>query len=180
MSLKSITVLSIIGAVVLLGVMIVPYIISTSNLEVELRNSYNAEVDHNKMVKSKTFKVVQQKAGVLNKYAEDFSNAFEGMMKARYEGDDGVMFKWIKEHNPNFSVEMYKDLSVAIESQAAEFLTVQTKLRDIKREHDNLRTKFPSSLIVGKRKELELFVIVSSRTEEDFKNKVDSDTSKLF
>jgi hypothetical protein len=161
-------------------VWMVPFIISTSNQEIELRNQYTAETDHNKMVKNKTWKVIQQKANVTDKYAKDFSKAYEGMMNARYAGDDQVMFKWIKEANPNFSVEMYKDLSVAIESQSAEFLTVQTRLRDIKREHDNLRLKFPTSLVVGKRKELELFVIVSDRTTQDFKNKTDSDTNKLF
>ena len=180
MTVKSVTIWSIVAVFIMIAFFIGQTWISISNSEITLRNSYTAEIDHNKMVKSKTWKVIQQKAGVLDKYAKDFSKVYEGMMSARYAGDDQVMFKWIKEANPNFSVEMYKDLSNAIESQSSEFLQVQTRLRDIKREHDNLRTKFPSSIFVGNRKELEACVIVSSQTTRDFENKIDSDTNKLF
>ena len=93
-------------------------------------------------------------------------------MSGRYAGDakQSPMFKWIQEQNPNFSVELYKNLDDAIEGQREEFAMVQKRLIDIKREHQLLRQKFPSSLFVGGRPELEIQIVTSTKTEETFKS----------
>lgn len=98
-------------------------------------------------------------------------------MDKRYAGNDQLMFKWIQEANPNFSVEMYKDLSLSIESNRAEFARVQQKLIDVKREHDNLRMKFPSSIVCSFKgvKELELKLVTSAKTDEAFKTGKEED-----
>ena len=180
MKVKTIAILSTIAAVVIVAVMLIGAGISISNNEVDLRNTYNAELDRNKMVKSKTFDVVHQQAGVVSQFADDFIKVWSTASESRYGKDQNVVFKWIKEQNPNFTPEMYTKLNNAIEANKTEFLISQTKLRDIKKEHDNLRLKFPSSLICGSRKELEAFVIVSARTTHDFDTKIDSDTGNVF
>jgi hypothetical protein len=177
---KTIAIITTVVVVVIVAILCIGGGISISNEEVDLRNTYNAELDHNKMVKNKTFEVVHQIANVASQYADDFIKVWATASGSRYANDKNVVFKWIKEQNPNFTPEMYSKLDNAIEANKTEFLLSQTKLRDIKKEHDNLRTKFPSSMIVGSRKELEAYVIVSGRTTHDFQTKIDSDTENVF
>lgn len=151
------------------------------NQEIELRNQAVAQEDANKLTFDKVWKVLKQKAGVTDKYASDFKDIYSGLMNSRYQGDQksNPMFKWIQERNPNFSVDLYKDLSSAIESNRAEFLRVQKRLVDIKREHDNLRLKFPSSIFVGSKPELDIKLVTSGKTEATF-NTGKEDNVDLF
>lgn len=169
--------LTVIVAVLVFGGITTIIGIGWSNEEIKLRNKYEAQLDVNKAVKDKTWKVVKQKAGVLEKYADDFKEAFNSIMSERYQGEvaGAPMFKWIKEHQPDFSVEMYMDLSDAIESNQAEFLEVQKVLRSVKQEHDDLILTFPSKIIVGKRKPLKAIVITSTKTKKIFETGVDDD-----
>ena len=157
----------LVAAIVLILVMMN---VSYKNAEIELRNQATAQEETNKATFDKVWKTLKQKAGVTDKYAADFKSTFGGLMKDRYAGDQkgNPMFKWIQERNPKFSVELYKDLSQAIESNRATFLRVQNRLVDIKREHDNLRQKFPSSIFVGSKPELEVTIVTSSKTEKTF------------
>jgi len=90
------------------------------------------------------------------------------LMNERYDEEGSIAFKWIKEDNPDFSVELFKALTDQIASLRAEFATVQKRLIDIKREHDNLRQKFPSSLFVGSREALKVNIVTSTATEKAF------------
>lgn len=106
----------------------------------------------------------------MDKQRDDFKSVYVSIMSERYQGETAgaPAFKWITEHNPSFPMDLYKDVSEAIESNRSEFLRVQKRLIDIKREHDNLRQKFPSSIIVGGRPELEIQVVTSSKTKRTF------------
>ena len=70
---------------------------------------------------------------------------------------------------------MQKDLGDSIEANRAEFARVQSRLIDIKREHDVLRKRFPSKLIVGSRPELEINIVTSTKTQKVFETKIDDD-----
>jgi len=165
-----------IGIIVTLVVLVIVGItfgvigVGWSNTEIELRNLAEAQQESNKVIYDKVWKVIKQKAQITDKYAKDFKSVYNGMMEKRYSADKGnnPTFKWIKEHNPDFSVEMYKDIADAVEGLRAEFAMVQKRLLDIKKEHDNLRQRFPSSLIVGSRKALDIKIVTSTKTEETF------------
>lgn len=161
----------VVGIFVIVAIWAAGTFISIGNQEIGLRNQFSAQIKANEVIFDKVWKVLQQKAGVTEKYANDFRKIYSEVMDKRYAGNDQLMFKWIQEANPNFSVDMYKDLSLSIESNRAEFARVQQKLIDIKREHDDLRLKFPSSLVCSFKgvKELELKLVTSSKTEEAFK-----------
>lgn len=167
---KAIAIITMIVAVIILGVSIALGAIGISNEEIELRNQAVAQQKTNEATFDKVWKVLKQKAGIMDKQREDFRVVYTGIMNERYQGEaDGApAFKWIKEHNPEFPMDMYKDISNAIESNRATFLRVQKRLIDIKREHDNLRKKFPSSLIVGNRPELDIQIVTSQRTKRTF------------
>ncbi|MFW6120572.1 MAG: hypothetical protein ACOC80_06685 [Petrotogales bacterium] len=144
--------------------------VNYNNQEIELRNLAEAQQENNKTVYDKVWKVIKQKAGVTDKYATDFKEAYGGLMTARYGegGEKNPMWSWVKEHNPQLDVSVYKDLSRSIEALRNEFQQVQKRLIDIKREHDNLRQKIPSSWFVGGRTELELDIVTSSKTKKVF------------
>jgi len=171
----------IVGTLFIFIGIIVMLCIGWSNQEIELRNQAVAQQKNNENIYDKVWKVIKQKAQITDKYAEDFKAIYTDIMGKRYDGEakGSPMFKWIQEQNPNFSVDMYKDLSDAIEGNRAEFARVQARLIDIKREHDNLRLKFPSSLVVGARPALEIKIVTSTQTEQVFATGKDDDV-KLF
>jgi hypothetical protein len=144
--------------------------ISYNNKEIDLRNQAKAQQQANQVVYDKVWKILQQKAGVLDKYASDFKDIYKGIMNERYQGDakQAPLFKWIQEQNPQFSEKMFLNLSDAIEAQRGEFAMVQKRLIDIKREHDNLRQKFPGNIIVGSRGEIKIDIVTSTKTEKTF------------
>ena len=155
--------------------------ISYSNREIELRNQAKAQQDANKVVYDKTWKVVSQKAKIADKYAGEFKEIYKGLMDARYSADaqNNPAFKWIQEQNPSFSVELYKDLNDSISGLRAEFAMVQNRLIDIKREHDNLRQRFPSKLFVGNRQALEINIVTSTKTEDTFASEKEDNIDPL-
>ena len=171
--MSSRTVGAIITVVVILLVvgMIAAWGVGVSNTEIELRVQSVAQEENNKNIYQKVWTVIKQKAQVTDKYATDFKDIYGNLMEKRYEGDQksNPTFKWIKEQNPQFSSEMYKDLADSIAGLRAEFARVQTRLIDIKREHDVLRQRFPSKIIVGSRPELEITIVTSAKTKEVFK-----------
>lgn len=144
--------------------------VGVSNTEIELRKQAMAQELDNQNIYQKVWTVIKQKAEVTDKYATDFKDVYGNLMEERYEGDkdNNPAFKWIQEQHPQFSVEMYKTLTDSIEGLRAEFARVQSRLIDIKREHDVLRQRFPSTLIVGDRDELEITIVTSAKTKKVF------------
>lgn len=179
---KNMVVGLVVGGLALFGfIVVIGMFISYGNHEVDLRTAFNAQQKANEVIFDKTWKVIQQKAGVSSEYADKFKEIYVQIMDARYDKGDGSLMKWVQESNPQFDAGIYKDLSLAIESNRAEFARVQEKLIDIKREHDNLRMKFPSSVLLAIKgvKELEMKLVTSSKTERAFATGKDDDV-ELF
>jgi uncharacterized protein YneF (UPF0154 family) len=152
---------------------------SYSNDEVKLRNYAAAQEDVNRAIFDKVWKVISQQAQVADKYKNDFQEVYANMMTGRYSGKDKVLFNWIQEHNPQLDSKIYYTLLDTIAGQRESFAQVQAKLRDIKREHDNLRMTFPGSIFVGSRSELEVTIVTSDKTEDIFKTSKENDV-KMF
>ena len=68
---KTIAILSSIGAVIFIGVIIFFIAVGYSNMEIDIRTQCDAQQQANQAVKDKTWKVVKQKAGVVDKYADE-------------------------------------------------------------------------------------------------------------
>jgi len=168
MSTKTVTGLVIAGVAIIAVLVVVFTGIGAVNREVELRNQAVAQEKANGVIYDEVWKVLQTKACILEKFADDFKTIYGTIMEDRYKGEQngpGPTFKWIQEHNPNFTPEMYKDLSIAVEAYRGKFSRVQQKLIDIKREHDNLRMKIPSCWFVGGKPELKITIVTSSKTQ---------------
>lgn len=142
--------------------------IGINNKEIRLRNTANAQQENLKVVYDKTWKVIQQQAQVSDKYAEDFKKIYIPLMEKRYGSGGGGLMKWIQERNPEFTPALYTKLMNSIEGLRGEFANEQKKLLDIKRQHDDMRLTFPSSLICGGRPELDIQLVTSARTSKAF------------
>ena len=163
-------VLLIVGVCLLvLGSIWIGLYVNYSNQERSIVNLASAQEQANTAIFDKVWKVISQKAQVSEKYKNSFEQIYTKIMSARYSAKDGSLMKWIQEQNPNFDSSIYTNLMDTIQGQREEFAQVQIKLRDIKREHDNLRTLFPSSLFVGRRAELKVTIVTSEATAEVFK-----------
>ena len=158
------------------------YTIGVRNEAVELETQFSAQVEANKSTYDKMWKIIQQKAGVSQQYASDFKANFSAIMTGRYGNPDNrekSLMLWIKEKNPEFSIDLYKDLNRSVEALRTEFDLSQKKMIDIKRVHDNLRLKFPSSLAMFGKSELQLKMVTSDRTDKAFETGKD-DNVDLF
>jgi spore coat protein CotF len=165
----------ILGVLVVTVMMIVFSGIGVKNDAVELRNQFNAQVEANKVIYDEVTKVIFGQAKVAETERESFGNIYTELMSSRAEGTENAMMAWVKEQNPTISNELYVQLSQTIEAQRAKFSRVQQKQVDIKREHDNLRLKFPSSIFMNffGETELELKLVTSSRVERSFETGID-------
>lgn len=154
--------------------------ISASNREIGLRNLAAGQQDVCKMVFDETWKIISQKAQVADKYKEAYKEIFPALMEGRYGNErGGALMSWITEHNPEFDSSLYKEISNSIESQRHKFTEAQTRLRDIKVQHDDLRLKWPNSWFVGNRPELKITIVTSEKTESIFQTGQENDV-KVF
>jgi len=163
-----------------LGVMGVSMYFSISNQEVSLRNEVKAQQENLKVVFDATWKIIQQQANVADEYKDAFAKIYPALMEGRYGNKrGGALLSFIKESNPEFSTKLYEKVSESIEAQRINFANEQKKLIDLKREHDNLRQTFPSSLVCSSRPEIVLEIVTSTKTDKAFETGKDDDV-KLF
>lgn len=173
-------VLTSVGAfIVVLVVAVAGMYFSYSNKEVQLRNLAAAQEQANTVIFDKVWKVIAQKAQITDKYRNDFEAIYVKIMDARYSGKNNLLMNWIQEQNPVFDPHLYSSLMDTVAGQREEFSQVQIKLRDIKREHDNLRATVPAKWFVGSRPELKVTIVTSADTANVFKTSQENDI-KVF
>ena len=164
-------ILVISGILIIFGILMC---VSYSNREISLRNQSNAQIGKIEGVYDKMWKVIQQKAKVTSEYKEAFKEIYPELISGRYSEGEELM-KWIQEDNPDFDASLYKDLMQSIEILRTEFQHAQERELDIIREHNNLRQKFPGSLFVGNREEINYTIISSTQTKTIMTTGLDDD-----
>ena len=158
------TFLIILGVVILASIPVISYWVNTSNTEIDIRNTIPAQTDNVDLFYTKMWETLSTKAGVTKEYAKDATAFQVAVMEGRYSTGEKMMM-WIQESNPTFDQSLYKDLMNSIEGLREGFFVEQQKLRQLKLEHDNLITKFPSKIIVGKRGQIEVQLLVNQATK---------------
>jgi hypothetical protein len=168
--------IGVVAAVVLFGLIVLILAITTSNGEIRLRNQVEAQKQNVEAVFDNTWKIIQQQAQVSDQYKESFREIYMGIMSERYDNArGGAVFSWITEQNPNFDIGLYENLQISIEAQRTTFTREQKKLIDLKKQHDVYLTVFPNSIFVGGRAPIEITVITSAKTEEVYKTSQEND-----
>lgn len=172
-----------IGAIVLGGLLLFVflvggYAVSVVNRDADLRAAASAQQDTNKAVFDTVWKILKQKAGVVDKYKKDFQEIWPDLIAGRYSQGNGSLVQWVQERNPDFDSSLYKDLMASIEAERKEFLREQKYLRKIKQDHDQLRTRFPSGYVLrtfGNGEELAVTIVTSAETEGAFESGEEND-----
>lgn len=158
--------------------------IGFNNNEVDLRNQFNQKTTERTAFYDKMWKTISQKSQIALRNDSSFRQNIEIIMTGRKDAE-GLFMKWVQETNPNANYAevsaLYKDLSRSVEAEREGFFQQEKVLQDIKLQHDNLLSKFPSSFygwVLGK-KRLDYKPITSDRTDEVIKTGKDNDV-KVF
>lgn len=147
------------------------YVIGIKNDEFKLAGAVMAQQKYCMTVLDRNRKTAQQKAGIAEAGSEKFKEIYMGIMDGRYKVGSGQVFQMIKESNPVFSMELYTDLSRAVEAMRNEYMAEQKKLIDMNREHHNLLGVFPGSLVLSffGAKEIDITIVTSTDVENIYK-----------
>lgn len=185
--MKKSTIILLVSGIILLLILgtagvIVSYGISTHNTAISLETQANAQTTSNTNAHDAMWKIISGKAGVADKYYKDYKDLLATEMSNRYgnpEKRTQALMNWIKERNSNFDPSLYKDISQAIEAQRTKFEFSQNRLIDIKQQHDFLRLKFPSSIVMNmfNHQEIKINIITSTKTKEAFSSGIDDEAS---
>ncbi len=170
----------IVAAVFLVVLIIGLTWIGAVNAEASARNSFLAQQKANESSFDKTWKVIQQNAEVTTTERESFRKIYPEIMSAtKGVAGNGQLMSMFQQAKIDISPALFSKLMTTIESQRESFHRDQQKLLQLKKQHDDIRTRFPSSLFVGGRPELEAKIVTSTKTTESFESGEDNET-KLF
>lgn len=173
--MKNVSTWVIVGIIAVLTIIGIATYISYSNTEIDLREATEAQQDVCKANFDKMFKVISQLAEIPEHFADESKEAFKEiypqLMEGRYDNDrGGALMSWVSEQNPTYDMaaigELYEKLANAIEANRAEYFVEQKKLIDLQREHSALLKKFPGSLLLNGREEIDIIIITSTQTEQ--------------
>jgi len=174
--------ISIIGAAVLVAVVIMSIFsmnIGAHNREAELRALFEAKQQETKINYDAAWKIIAEVAEVPTQYSQDFKDAYTSIVSS----DKGVSTGTVKGlfavatgmNPPQLDPSLYKAVQNAVISQRTKMANQQAALLDVKREHDKLRTTWPSSMFLGGVKPLEAKTVTSTKTEAAFESGRDDD-----
>jgi len=157
----------------ILGMILGSWWIQTSNRFVMLTNLISAKTVDNRSELDNMQKKISQNFQVTKAQAQALQALVVGNSEAR--GGGGSLFKAVAEAVPNFDQSNYKALMNIITASRDAWTMRQKEIIDMGREHENMRTIFPSSLVCGSRPKAEIIVVTSTRAEENFKTGRDDD-----
>jgi hypothetical protein len=181
MSKTLMIVLGVLGVGVAFLLVVGIYFVCTMNGETRLRNTITAKQTDNTSEFDNMWKKIQQSAQVTEGQKDALIAIFNGYASARSESMKGGagLAKWITESCPNVDTKTFTNLQNIITSARDSWTQRQKELIDLNREHDNIITLFPSSLVctILGREKIKIVVVTSTRTDESFKTGKDDDTT---
>ncbi len=156
--------------------------ISLFQQEQQLRNSVEAKLRDRDLVFDTMFKIIKQKAGITDKYKEDFRDIYPDLISGRYKSG-GSLAKFVTESNPEYDSSLLKDLMSSVEAERKNLLNKQQELNDVWLAHTDLVTVPPGSFVLGifgkNARIAEVTFITSSITKETSETGEENDI-KLF
>lgn len=149
--------------------------VSSLNREATLRAAINAHERAREASFDTMKKVIVQKAQLPAAAKRDLLELLPEVVSGR---EGGSIFKSVQEQYPEFTVDLYKDLSRSIEAERHIFLREQKELFDVKREHDALLgSVFGGSVCkMFGRRPIDVKVVSSTETKEVIQSGVDDNT----
>ena len=161
---------------ILFGVIPLTLYFSAHNREVGLRNQFNAQQEANTAVFDNTWKIIQQETQVAAAERASFRETFVDIMGAQQGvAGNGSLASFFTQAKVDVTPVLYKKLMTSIEAQRTAFLDSQRKLLQIKKDHDDVITQYPSAFFVGGRDALEPQLVTSTKTKSTFEGGVEDD-----
>jgi hypothetical protein len=153
--------------------------ISANNSETRLRNQITAKQRDNQNVYDTMIKTIRQNAEVTDAQAQAIGKVFTQYAGARAT-PTGSFAGALHETVPNLerTSQTFINLQNILTGARSSFQANQTALLDLKREHDDALTVFPSSVFcswAGKQP-IDVTIVTSDRTQNAFQTGVDNDT----
>lgn len=173
--------LGIVGIIILVLLVLGGSIVGTFNQEVALRTTIEQKQKDNTSEFDNMWKKISQVAQVTEGQKEALKEILVGYANARSQGRDGQgsFINALHEAIPNVDTTTFNNLQNIIVGSRDSFTMRQKELLDLKREHDKLLRTFPSNVILGMfgRKEIDVRIVTSSKTEKTFETGKDDDVS---
>lgn len=157
------------------------WIVGVYNSEARMRNTIVAKQKDNTSEFDSMWKKIDQVAQVTDMQKEALKDIIVSHAKARTgtEENKNLLMKWVQESVPNVDQSTFTKLMNVITSSRDGFAFRQKELLDLSREHNNLLTVFPGSMvlsILGKQP-IDVTIVTSTRTENVFKTGKDDDVN---
>lgn len=161
----------------LLLVVLLIYGVSVSNGEARLRNQLKAKQTDNNSEYDNLWKKISQSAQVTDAQKQALVDIIVGNSKARAGQGGGSLATMVHEAVPNVDTKTFENLQNIITGSRDSWTFRQKELLDLKREHDNMLSTFPSSMILGflGREPIDVTIVTSGRTKDAFKTGADDD-----
>lgn len=167
--------IAIFGGIAVILLVIFGMYVSASNTEVGLRNRFAAQQAVIESSLDKTLKTINQTAQISKAEVAALKDIIIGNAQAR-KGGSGSLATLVHEAVPNVNLTTLQNLQNIVAAGRDGFDREQRVLADIKLQHDNVRTRIPSSFFVGSREPLKLVIISSSRVKAVIDSGEDNDT----
>lgn len=157
------------GVVAIIGAAL--WVMSVRNGTISLENQFTASVSKRTMLYDNMGKQIQEKLGVAKIERKTMIAIIDAAVAGR---DGGSLFKTVSEQYPATTHAMFQEVMATVGGKRDEFTRSQLDIASIKQAHDNKRMHWPSSLIVGDRKELEYVIVSSDSAKETMKTGSDN------
>lgn len=131
---------------------VVPYTISTFNEQKDIRNSYSQKVQEKEVIMNEFTSCLTSSLNISNSNAEYFKENIQSIMENRKDGDK-LMWKWVTEVNPNANFnevsEMFQHMQSLYLEKRSSIIAINKTLFELEKRDANLRTMFPSNMIIN-------------------------------
>lgn len=131
---------------------VVPYTVSVFNEQKDIRNSYSQKLQEKEVIMKEFTSCLTNSLNISDKNANYFKENVQYIMDNRKDGM-GLMWKWVKEINPNANYEEVSKLFDNMQKMYVEkrdvIIKVNGEIFTLEKRDKNLIAKFPSSLVIS-------------------------------
>lgn len=164
----------VLGSLVLVSAISFSTIWSQRNTAVTLEEKITAQYSANQSSYDNMWKRFKEITQVTELQTQQFKEVYMGLIQGRYQ-DSNLLFKMVKEQNPQMDTTVYSQLQREIVAGRLEFNNEQKTMVDVVREYNTLvRKDVIMAAITGRQvKDPNQYIVTSDKTQDAFKNKKD-------
>lgn len=142
---------TIVGIVVILGIISTLWTFGVINQEVSLRKRYQSQYKIRETTMDNMIKTLKNEYKVTDDFAKNFVLVVQEQSKGRSGGNGSLLSAKVVNESEKLGItsDMYMKMSNTIEGKLSEYKRSQDTLVDIWREHNTFCSKVPYRWIVG-------------------------------